>query len=414
MFNYLQRFIEELLYFVLDLIGYDPIVKINKIIKDNNIDIQLNGTRKHDIKINNPRCLYKIAFGDPELTFGETYMKNDWECEDLEGMLTAIFKSNLFNTLDKQTNSYKLLTRFVNMQNIIRSKQVGTQHYDIGNDLYEAILDPNMQYSCGYWNNAHSLDDAQNNKLDLLCRKLGLFAYNTQVTSDKIKILDVGCGFGGLAKYIVDRYPNVEITGLSISKEQIRYAEEHFNANKLNSRIMIYFQDYRTFCNDRENFKRFDRVISVGMFEHVGYKNYETYFDSVHKVLKDGPENVFVLHTIGNNKSVTCGNRWIDRYIFPNGMLPSIAQIGTSIENKFVMEDWSNFGDYYADTLQAWLENSETFFKQTTNPIYTEEFKRMWRLYLISSKVNFRLRQIQLWQLVLSPKGVKGIVLRQS
>ncbi|AYV76588.1 MAG: cyclopropane-fatty-acyl-phospholipid synthase [Terrestrivirus sp.] len=404
------KFLEGIILFLFNLIGFDPLKKINKLIKDNNIDIEINGNKKHDIKINHPRCLYKIALGDPELVVGETYMDKEWDSNDLEGTITAIYKSKVFSNLDNKTNFYKLFTKLFNMQNITRSKQVGTQHYDIGNDLYEAILDPNMQYSCGYWKNASSLEEAQNNKLDLLCRKLDL---PDSDSNEPIRILDIGCGFGSLAKFISDKYKDkhIEITGLSISKEQIKYAENKFNANK-ESRITILFKDYRDFCNDKDNYKKFDRVISVGMFEHVGYKNYTTYFECAHNVLKD--DGLFVLHTIGSGTSVTYANRWIDKYIFPNGMLPSVTQIGSAIEGKFIMEDWCNFGDYYADTLQVWLERSEKFFQTTTNPIYTERFQRMWKLYLVSSKVNFRTRNIHLWQLVLSPKGIKGVIERQS
>jgi cyclopropane-fatty-acyl-phospholipid synthase len=410
--NSIWNFIEGIIIFVLHSIKFDPLKKINRMIKDNNIDIEINGNKKHDIKIKDPKCLYKIALGDPELTVGETYMDDEWDSEDLEGTLNAIYTSKALSNFDNKTNFYKLFTKLFNMQNITRSKHVGTQHYDIGNDLYEAFLDSNMQYSCGYWKNANNLEEAQHNKLDLLCRKLDLTNSN-----ESIKILDVGCGFGGLAKFISDKYKdkNIEITGLSISKEQIKYAEDKFNANDngINkSRINILFKDYRDFCNDKDNYKKFDRVISVGMFEHVGHKNYDVYFKCIHNVLKD--DGLFVLHTIGNGKSVTYANRWIDKYIFPNGMLPSITQIGSAIEGKFVMEDWSNFGDYYADTLQVWLERSEKFFQTTTNPIYTERFQRMWKLYIISSKVNFRTRNIHLWQLVLSPKGIKGVIERQS
>lgn len=397
-------FINIITSYIYNFVNYYAIKKINNIISDNDIDIVINGDRDHDIKINNPRCLYKIAFFDPMLTVGETYMAGDWSSKNLEKSLDAIYSSNIFETYDKKTSSFNLVTKIFNMQSIARSKQVGITHYDIGNDLYEAILDKNMQYSCGYWKNADNLDDAQLNKLDLLCRKLNLR------DGERMRILDIGCGFGSLAKYISDKYENVEIVGLSISKEQIKYAEENYGANK--GKIKILFEDYRIYCNDKSNAKQFDRVISVGMFEHVGYKNYETYFKSVLNVLKD--DGLFVLHTIGENTSKTCTNIWIDKYIFPNGMLPSIQQLGESIEGKFVMEDWSNFGYYYSLTLESWLNRSEKFFQTTINLNYTTKFQRMWKLYLTSSKVNFKTRNVQLWQIVLSPKGINGVVERQS
>jgi len=220
-------------------------------------------------------------------------------------------------------------------------------------------------------------------------------------------ILDIGCGWGKLLNYITSKY-KLKGVGITVSEEQKKYAEENYDSNNLSIEVI----DYRVFCADKNNHKKFDRIVSVGMFEHVGYKNYSDFFSCVKKVLKD--DGLFLLHTIGSNTSITRTNQWLDKYIFPNGMCPSIKQIGEAIENKFIMEDWHNFGNYYADTLQAWYERTLDFYQKTDNPKYDIKFQRMFKFYLLSSKAQFRTRKSQLWQIILSPNGIKGVVERQQ
>jgi len=248
------------------------------------------------------------------------------------------------------------------------------------------MLDKRMVYTCGYWKNAKTLDQAQEAKLDLVCRKLNL--------KPGQKILDIGCGWGSFAKYAAEKY-KVKVVGITISKEQIELARKICKGLPIEIRL----QDYR------EINEKFDHIVSLGMFEHVGYKNYREYMKVVHRCLKDG--GLFLLHTIANNKTVYYCNPWFDKYIFPNGMLPSIQQMGKASEELLVMEDWQNFGADYDKTLLAWFKNFDKHWDKFKDK-YPKNFYRMWKFYLLSCAGGFRAREIQLWQIVFSKEGVSG------
>lgn len=280
----------------------------------------------------------------------------------------------------------KLKATLFNLQSSRRAYVVGEAHYDLGNDLYEKMLDKRLVYTCGYWKDAKTLDEAQEAKLDLVCRKIGLKAGN--------RILDIGCGWGSFAKYAAEKY-GASVVGITISKEQAVLARENCKGLPVEIRV----QDYR------ELDEHFDHIISLGMFEHVGYKNYRTYFEVARRCLKE--DGLFLLHSIGGNISVRHVEPWMNRYIFPGGMLPSIAQIGAGIENLFVMEDWHNFGPDYDKTLMAWFANFDAAWP-TLREKYGERFYRMWKYYLLSCAGTFRSRYSELWQVVLSPHGVPG------
>ncbi len=278
----------------------------------------------------------------------------------------------------------------LNLQSGQRALRVGEQHYDIGNDLFEAMLGQRLVYSCGYWREARTLDEAQAAKLDLSCRKLGL--------RPGMRLLDIGCGWGEALKFAAEHH-GVTGVGVTISKEQAEYARRLCAGLPVEIRL----QDYR------ELDEPFDRIISIGMFEHVGAKNYDIYFDVARRCLRDEEATgggLFLLHCIGSNVSVRHTDPWIGRYIFPNSMLPSAAQIAACTEGRFVTEDWHNFGTDYDLTLQAWRANIEAAWDRL--PRYDERFRRMWRYYLAASMAAFRARRIQLWQLVLSPRGIPG------
>lgn len=270
--------------------------------------------------------------------------------------------------------------RIFNMQSLSRAFRVGEQHYDLGNDLYQAMLDPEMIYSCGYWKDAQNLDQAQQNKLELICRKLKL--------KPGMTLLDIGCGWGGLLKYAAEHY-GTKGTGVTISVEQAKLAKQRCQGLP----IEIKVQDYRLLKG------RFDRIASVGMFEHVGYKNYPTFMKVAQQRLADG--GLFLLHTIAENYTVHKGDPWLEKYIFPGGMLPSIAQIGRASQRLLVMEDWHNFGPDYAKTALAWSANFKAAWPQLKS-CYDERFYRMWIYYLESCAGAFRARNIQLWQIVFS------------
>lgn len=273
------------------------------------------------------------------------------------------------------------------MQSKRRAFIIGEKHYDLGNDLFQNMLDKRMNYSCAYWKDADSLDKAQENKLELICRKIYL--------KPGMRVLDIGCGWGAFGKYAAEKY-NAEVVGITVSKEQVELG------NKLSKGLPVEIRllDYRD-LNDK-----FDRIVSVGMIEHVGHKNYRTYFEVANKCLTD--EGLFLLHTIGNTESGRAIDLWTNRYIFPNGALPSLAQLGRAIENLFIMEDWHSFGPDYDRTLMAWYQNFYDSWDRIKDK-YSDRFYRMWKYFLLSSAGSFRSRiRNQLWQIVLSKNGVPG------
>ena len=350
-------------------------------------DIIFNGDKPSDICVYNSN-LYEKILNQGTLGLGEAYMDEWWDSSRLDELFnkfcSAQVKSRVM--LDPQSIKNGLWSYFINRQskNLVSDKV--KHHYDIGNDLYRAMLDARLTYSCGYWKEAKTLDQAQEDKFDLICRKLNL--------QPGQRILDIGCGWGSFMKYAVEKY-DVSCVGITLSSEQIVLCRELCAGLP----IEIRFADYRDLN------ETFDHIVSIGMFEHVGYKNYSQYMKVARRCLKD--EGLFLLHTIGNNKSVISVDPWIDKYIFPGGMLPSIKQIAKATEGKFVMEDWHNFGADYDKTLMCWFENFSENWEALKNN-YDERFFRMWKYYLLSCAGAFRARGNQLWQIVLSKNGVTG------
>ncbi len=363
---------------------------IEYITKKKGIDVRINGDRPHDIQIHNP-MFYKRVLRNYSLGVGEGYMDGDWSCEDLEGMLRRTLET--FTKSENVSFITTLQNRLFNMQTVFKSKKAIEKHYDVGNDLYQAMLDPYMQYSCGYWKDATTLEEAQLAKMDLICRKLQL--------QKGQKVLDIGCGFGGLMRYMRDRY-GVDAVGITLSVEQQKLGKEKFGMDQ------IYLKDYRDITVYDQN--SFDRVVSTGMFEHVGYKNHSAFFKSVRHVIK--ADGILLLQTVGSNVSVTRPDDWVDKYLFSGGMTPSITQLGKVWEGAWVMEDWHNFGPSHSKTLNAWDKRTKEFFKTTDR--YPVRFQRMWEFYLLGCKVSFDLRALQLWQMLLSPNGIKGGLQRVS
>jgi len=353
--------------------------------------ITIDGSKPYDIQVHNDN-FYSRVFSRGSIGFGESYMDGWWDTEDLSEFFNKVLKVDLAKKISfNATFIFHVLSQFiVNPQKGRRSLKVGEQHYDIGNDLYEKMLDKRMVYTCGYWKSALTLDEAQEAKLDLVCKKLGL--------KEGMRVLDIGCGWGSFAKFAAEKY-KVSVVGITISEEQVELARETCKGLP----VEIRFQDYR----DTEG--EFDAIVSLGMFEHVGYKNYRTYMKKVHELLVPG--GLFLLHTIGRNFSAVAADPWIEKYIFPNSMLPSIKQIGGSLEKLFVMEDWHNFGSDYDKTLMAWFKNFDESWEDLEpkhGKLYAGRFYRMWKYYLLVSAGSFRARKNQLWQIVLSKNGVKG------
>lgn len=349
-------------------------------------DIRINGGRPWDIVVHDERLYRRVLLGG-SLGLGEAYMDGWWDAEHLDEFFTKVLRMRLDKQVGQTGKILQNIASIVfNRQSSKSAFEVGERHYDIGNDLYGAMLDRRMIYTCGYWENALSLDEAQEHKLDLICRKL-----NVQTGQ---KILDIGCGWGSFAKYAAEKY-KVSVTGVTISKEQVALGRKLCAGLP----VEIILQDYRNIGGE------FDHIVSIGMFEHVGYKNYRTYMEVVRKHLKD--DGLFLLHTIGTTTSAVSADPWINKYIFPNGMMPSIRQIGDATEGLFVMEDWHNFGSDYDKTLLAWHRNFNEHRPELKGK-YDERFFRMWNYYLLMSAASFRARDNQLWQIVLSKNGVMG------
>lgn len=347
--------------------------------------IQVNGPSASDIQVKNPD-FFKRVLQEGSLGLGESYMDGWWECDRLDVFFTKVLRAGLEKQLPRHLKDTLRIAgaRLFNLQSKKRAWIVGKEHYDLGNDLFTRMLDPQMQYSCAYWKDAERLEDAQIAKLRLICEKLQL--------KPGMRVLDIGCGWGGLAQFMAQNYA-VSVVGVTISAEQQKHAQQRC----LGLDVDIRLQDYRD-LNDQ-----FDRIVSVGMFEHVGPKNYDTYFTVVDRNLK--PDGLFLLHTIGSRRTDHNVDPWIDRYIFPNGCLPSVRQIANASESHFVMEDWHNFGADYDKTLMAWYERFLASWPENADN-YSERFKRMFSYYLNACAGAFRARDIQLWQVVFS-RGIE-------
>jgi cyclopropane-fatty-acyl-phospholipid synthase len=352
------------------------------------LDIRTNGDRPWDIRIHNPNFYERVLTGG-SLALGESYMDGWWDCRALDQFFDRILQYRIDKKL--RTNIKLFLrvlfkVKIMNAQSKSRAYVIGKRHYDIGNNFFSIMLDKGLNYSCGYWKKAKTLDNAQEAKLELICQKIGL--------KPGMKVLDVGCGWGGFAKYAAEKF-GVSVYGITVSQKQVKFANKVCQG--LN--VKIEQKDYR------ELKEKFDRIISIGMFEHVGYKNYGIFMKVIHRCLK--ADGLFLLHTIAGNTSVNSTDPWIDKYIFPNSMLPSAKQITSAVEGLFVLEDWHSFGQYYDKTLMAWYKNFTKNWPRIKD-IYDKRFYRMWTYYLLSCAGSFRSRRNQLWQIVFSKNGIKG------
>lgn len=352
-------------------------------------DVKLNGDRAWDIQIHD-EAVFERVLKHGSLGFGEAYMDGMWDCQQIDVMLDKVIRAKIDQKVSGMTK-LKLgaakVKSFFNPQSISRAKEDVSYHYDTGNDLFEAMLDENMAYTCGYWHDANNLHDAQNKKLDLICRKLDL--------KPGQRLLDIGCGWGSFMQYAAKHYGAI-CDGLTLSVEQAKLGAER--CQDLPVRFIL--EDYREFTPE----KKYDHIVSVGMLEHVGPDNYDNYFKCAEKFLAD--DGTFLLHTIGGNISNTVNDcdPWIRKYIFPNGVIPSICQLGKATEQRFNLEDLHNFGPDYDKTLMAWHERFEAAWP-TLAEKYGEKFHRMWRYYLLSCAAAFRARDLNLWQLALTKIG---------
>lgn len=348
--------------------------------------LEINGHRDFDPKIRDTR-LFARVLRDGTLGLGEAWMDEWWDCEALDEMFARLVGAGIDGTGlgGWRLTAMDLLARLRNLQRKPRARGAITRHYDQGDDLFEAMLDRRRVYSCAYWEGATDLDDAQEKKLEFVCQKLGI--------SHGHHVLDIGCGWGGFAQWAAERH-GARVTGATISPSQAADAREACRGLP----VEILLRDYRDLSG------RFDRIVSIGMFEHVGPKNHRAFMEHARRLLAG--DGLMLLQTIGGTRSFHSGEPWLGAYIFPDAVVPSIAQIGRSIEGLFVMEDWHELGAFYDRTLMAWHANVEARWEAL--PRYDRRFRRMWRYYLLHCAGAFRARKNQLWHIVLSPRGVPG------
>ncbi|MGL6161269.1 cyclopropane fatty acyl phospholipid synthase [Microbulbifer sp.] len=350
-------------------------------------DIRINGDRPWDLQLHRAEALDEIV-ARHSLGLGETYMRGDWDVPALDQFFYRILRTDLTRHIKPWRHAVRILRSYlVNLQSRSRAFEVGERHYDLGNEFYSAMLDRRLTYSCGYWREAETLEQAQTDKLDLICRKLGL--------KPGMRLLDIGCGWGSLVSYAAEHY-GVECVGVTVSKAQCDYIREHYR----DLPITVHLQDYRSLNQS------FDRIASVGMFEHVGHKNHRAFMRVARRCLKK--DGLLLLHTIGKNQRRSTTDPWIEKYIFPNGELPSAGQIGDAANNLLVCEDLHNFGSDYDRTLMAWHRNFEEHWPRFSGQ-YGQRFYRMWRYYLLSCAGAFRARHIQLWQWIFSERLEGGV-----
>jgi cyclopropane-fatty-acyl-phospholipid synthase len=341
-----------------------------------------------DIKVFDSRFYKKVALNG-SIGLGEAYLDNWWDCPELDKFFCKLLKNRIHRRFKYTDIIFDIKSRILNLQSVRRAFNVGQHHYDLGNDLYEAMLDKRMVYSCAYWKDAKNLEKAQEAKFDLICQKLDLKA--------GMRVLEIGCGWGSFARYAAEKY-GVSVTGATVSIEQAKYAQ---NLCK-DFDVQIKLIDYRNLPD--ENIL-YDRIVSIGMLEHVGVKNYRNYMEVVNSCLVS--KGKFLLHTMGNNVSTTSGEAFLDKYVFPNGMIPSVQQIGSSIEQLLVLENWHiDNGLDYEKTLMCWNDNFEANWAKlkANNSKYDDRFYRLWKYYLLSCVGSFRARNLQVWQVLLSKR----------
>ena len=349
--------------------------------------ITINGGNPYDPQVHN-EAFYTRVLRQGSLGLGESYMDGWWDCESVDQFIHRILTADID---EKVRGDWRVLLKIgltfaLNPNRKSKAFEIGEKHYDMGNQLYEAMLDRRMTYTCGYWQDAQQLDDAQEAKLDLVCRKIGL--------QPGQKVLDIGSGWGSFIGRAAEKH-EARAVGVTVSKEQKKLADARYKELPVETRL----QDYRDVK------EKFDHLVSLGMFEHVGSKNYRTFMEVAHGALED--EGLFLLHTIGSGSSIGGTEPWLEKYIFPGGMLPSMNQINKAVDGLFVVEDWHNFGADYDTTLMAWHSNFEQSWEEIKSD-YDERFHRMWRYFLLVCAGAFRARKMHLWQIVLSKNGVSG------
>jgi cyclopropane-fatty-acyl-phospholipid synthase len=348
-----------------------------------NAGITVGGDAPWDIQVHDAR-VYARVLRDGTLGVGESYVDGWWDCASLDQMVTRLARARAELVVGE---SWAVLTQVVkarlfNLQ-LARPFEVGERHYDVGNDLYRAMLGPRMAYTCAYWKDTDDLDAAQEAKLDLVCRKIGL--------RPGMRILDLGCGWGGFAAFAAER-AGAKVVGYTVSREQAAWAAEHFASLPIEIRL----DDYRKATGT------YDAVVSIGLMEHVGPKNFRGYMELASRLL--APGGVAFIHTIAGHRPRTRIDPWFDKYIFPNAAIPTLAELAAAMADILVVEDVQNLGEHYDRTLLSWWANFDAAWP-TLRSRYGDRFYRTWKYYLLSSAAYFRARQHNLFQIVATPMG---------
>ena len=365
--------------------------KVSDLLAEADVRINPPYPRPFDMVVHDARLFRRLVV-DGTMGLGDAYVDGWWDCEAIDQFFDRVLAADVPRrvALDRHSIVDTLVQRVMNLQSIARARRNGEWHYDLGNDLFAAMLDPRMAYTCAYWRDAQTLAEAQEDKLDLVCQKIDLRRGQ--------RVLDAGCGWGSFAQFAADRY-GAHVVGVTVSGEQVKLARERCAGLPVEIRL----QDYR------EVDQTFDQIVSIGMLEHVGPKNYRTCLEHFHRCLND--YGLCLIHTMGartsfpNAKDIEA--TWITRRIFPGLVVPSIAQFGEAIDGLFVLEDAHNFGADYDRTLLEWFANFEAAWPRLQDR-YGHRFYRMWKYYLLSAAGAFRSRKYQLWQFVLSKRGVRG------
>jgi cyclopropane-fatty-acyl-phospholipid synthase len=357
-----------------------------------NAGVKVNGQDPWDLTVHDDRLWMRIL-RDGHLGFGEAYMDGWWDSPSIDQMNDRMFRARV----DREVRSNWVLiasalrAKIFNPQ-AARPFEIAEKHYDIGNDLYEAMLDKRMAYTCGYWREAKDLDAAQEAKLDLVCKKIGL--------RPGMRVLELGCGWGSFASFAAERY-GATVSAYNVSKEQVAWINEKY----AHLPITTHLDDYRH-ANGT-----FDAVVSIGLMEHVGPKNYRAYMELVDRTL--APDGVAFVHTIASNRPSAHTDPWFDRYIFPHAVFPTLGGLGAAMDDLLVPEDVHNIGQHYDPTLMAWWRNFDAAWPRLKDR-YGDRFYRMWKYYLLTSAATFRSRLLQLYQLVFTrqptphPRGARS------
>jgi cyclopropane-fatty-acyl-phospholipid synthase len=303
--------------------------------------ITIGGNKPYDIHVHN-EAFYDLVMTSGSLGLGESYIEKYWDCAQIDEFINRIIRADLSSEVGKDFKSLAriILAKVKNYQKASQSASDISEHYDIGDGWYESFLDNRMVYTCGYWKNATNLDEAQEAKLNLSCRK--------EKIEDGMHILDIGSGWGSYAKYVLENFKNVTVTGISNCKTHVQYATNTCKAYK--NRVEFQLHDWGKIAG------KYDAIASFGMFEHVGPKNYRRFMKKVYNSLSSD-ESLFLLHCISSNTATTSTDPYIQKRIFPGTVIPSVAGISKATDGLLKLEDWHLFGQDYDTTLMAWHNN---------------------------------------------------------